>query len=452
MVSPPATGKTWFLRCFAQQLEKNQSHSVQALWVEVDDLLAKARNETADSTDDQLTEVSKEAWFQQFYQQIQAQCRHLSLNLTGRDISAKLELLVDAITSTCFNGKKIVLVIDNSDVLAQASWQEFERTILEPLLRKNKLYVAIALREDQRLSSFIIRRQQHLIFLGGLLNLGDKQIERLNEEFDPVAARVACLLKQVPAYDKTHPGINTFLFLYAQNNQECELSFEFLQHLLPALNPYMDPAVDELIVLLSQIAEYRNEWVIEELAEWLGVSNGEAWAQAQRLIDNYLVVNISYNRFKVADGIREFVRVALASTTAVILTTTVDNANQLKARASQLDEVKAGDVDVTNHQFDTAQLYLFGPSDAINNLTDDGKVEAVEIRENLRKHIEVAFNTEELEVLCFDIGLQFEDITPTNVPRPVIVVRLIKYCKRHGRYTDLLDKLRQERPNMDWPF
>jgi XTP/dITP diphosphohydrolase len=82
-----------------------------------------------------------------------------------------------------------------------------------------------------------------------------------------------------------------------------------------------------------------------------------------------------------------------------------------------------------------------------------GYAQANEVAQNrihLRQLILRYFNKSELRDLCFDIGLDPEDVLP-DATKKEQVRELILYCDRHTLMPDLLTTCRALRPNADWP-
>lgn len=69
-------------------------------------------------------------------------------------------------------------------------------------------------------------------------------------------------------------------------------------------------------------------------------------------------------------------------------------------------------------------------------------------REFLRKHIYERFNIEELKYLCFNLGLDFEDLPGQSTS--AIALSLVSHFERTGRLEELIQYLKKERPASDW--
>lgn len=458
--SPPATGKTWFLQHLKREFDRNGT--VKALWLEVDDL-------TEPHSDDAngrrtISATTKAQWFQNFLNQLTSQCpelNHVQFN-QDEDISERIEKLTKEICQTCFFGKQVVLIIDNGDLLSDPDWHQFERTVIEPFAREGLLRLIVAMREDQKIQTVPLSWSQQRLLLGDL-DSGQNQIAVLSQEFPQVVPQVNRLLGAIPAYKQNHPGLNTFLFLFAEKYPDTTPSIKFFRILLDALNLYPEEnLLDQLIDYLSEIADYANEWVIEELAAWQNVSNTEAWNRAQLLIDHHLVVNISHNRYKVADGIREFARASLELETAVSIEITSQDTpenieKQLEKDISTLMPNTATNILSTAVTADKVTISVEMPSEEANQLVTLHKEKKLDIqgvthitpkpaklRQLMAKHI----NLEELQIVTFDLDIEYENLAGATLN--IKIISLLKHCKRYGRLTDLLALLQQERPDVLW--
>lgn len=67
----------------------------------------------------------------------------------------------------------------------------------------------------------------------------------------------------------------------------------------------------------------------------------------------------------------------------------------------------------------------------------------------LRKLLVNSFDLEELRVLCFDMGVEYEDLAGKT--KTTKMQDLIQYLKRRGRLQQLIDAAAEERPNVNWP-
>jgi hypothetical protein len=70
-------------------------------------------------------------------------------------------------------------------------------------------------------------------------------------------------------------------------------------------------------------------------------------------------------------------------------------------------------------------------------------------RRALREGIIASYNLEELRTVCYDLGIDYEDLSGESKSNKVIA--LIEYMWRRGRLDALLDYCRRDRPLYAWP-
>ncbi|HEX6387059.1 MAG TPA: pentapeptide repeat-containing protein [Anaerolineae bacterium] len=76
-------------------------------------------------------------------------------------------------------------------------------------------------------------------------------------------------------------------------------------------------------------------------------------------------------------------------------------------------------------------------------------LESTRYLRELRRLLDEHFNLQELRLLCFDLGVDYEHL-PGDV-KLAKVNEMILYLARNGRLDDLLTLLREERPYVVWP-
>ena len=67
---------------------------------------------------------------------------------------------------------------------------------------------------------------------------------------------------------------------------------------------------------------------------------------------------------------------------------------------------------------------------------------------DLSNQIHTSFSLEELNRLCFDLGINHEDLEGSTLPAKA--QSLTEYCDRRGRLPDLVNALKLARPNVSW--
>jgi hypothetical protein len=70
-------------------------------------------------------------------------------------------------------------------------------------------------------------------------------------------------------------------------------------------------------------------------------------------------------------------------------------------------------------------------------------------RKQLRQNMTTAFNLEELRNICFDLEIEYENLS-NHTQRDAFVRELIAYTQRVGRLAELVEVLRAERPHLEW--
>jgi hypothetical protein len=66
------------------------------------------------------------------------------------------------------------------------------------------------------------------------------------------------------------------------------------------------------------------------------------------------------------------------------------------------------------------------------------------MRDKLVQH----FDKRELNILCFDLGLAYDDLPGET--RTELAQALVEYCHRHNRLPDLIVRCQSERPQIEW--
>lgn len=69
-------------------------------------------------------------------------------------------------------------------------------------------------------------------------------------------------------------------------------------------------------------------------------------------------------------------------------------------------------------------------------------------RRQLREKIAASFDVRELATLCFDMNIEYQNLPDEG--KEAKVIELIAYCERRGRISELTEKCREERPNIQW--
>ncbi len=70
-------------------------------------------------------------------------------------------------------------------------------------------------------------------------------------------------------------------------------------------------------------------------------------------------------------------------------------------------------------------------------------------RTRLRELMVRYFSKVELETLCFDLGIDKDNLP--NATKPELAQEIILYCERYGKLDKLLEICRKQRPHANWP-
>ncbi|MCI0399286.1 MAG: hypothetical protein L0332_29810 [Chloroflexi bacterium] len=464
----PATGKTWFLNRVREEFNEN---GVVCLWIDIRDLSLPPNPPMTGLR--RLNPERVNEWLRSFIAELQQTCGNIPTFDPAAETSVLIETIGNEIVYNCWPGKTICVFVDEGDLLLEADWRKFELAILDSFARQESLRFVIALRDKQLVRSIPLLFSETPLRLEilakdihGEAPQGRQQIEALTKASPGVAEKVERILARLTGYDLTHPGLNTFLCLLVEANPELDgpdvlRGSDYLEMALYSLNPLAPDSPQEMIALLVGIADFADEWVIEEVADWLGVSSTKAWQRAQPLIDNWLVVNITKNRYKIADGVREFVRAALDIRTRVALKTTEPIPEEhLIFTLSSAIGVEPGDIRrVPEVKPERWLVTLEMGAEAANLLMKmyrekDWQLSQLEIAvitlqpSELHYLMDRHFDRNELRVLVHSLRIDYDNLSGDT--KLLKIIELIKYCERHGRVDDLLRVCQQHKPSVSW--
>lgn len=77
-------------------------------------------------------------------------------------------------------------------------------------------------------------------------------------------------------------------------------------------------------------------------------------------------------------------------------------------------------------------------------------MDAKDLNSKLANLLSEHYDQNELVTLCFDLGVDHEEIAGQNSPKPLLVRQLIAFLIRRGRLQDLIYLLEQTRPLVEW--
>ncbi len=68
---------------------------------------------------------------------------------------------------------------------------------------------------------------------------------------------------------------------------------------------------------------------------------------------------------------------------------------------------------------------------------------------DLRKLIESYFSENDVKLICYDLGVEYEGLEGNT--KPIKVISLIEHLAHRGRLKELIALLKEERGQVDWP-
>ena len=310
VTSPPANGKTWFLTHFQLIL---QDDGQLVFKIDVRDFLTEGPLG--------MREIDTEAmkiWTVTFCAYLCNDCASAPSPNGNAEIAAVLNRLAGHISTECWPGQILYLFVDGCDEPSDTSWKIIEKQIIVPILAHLNWRLIIALRQSQRLHSLLLRQTEKPLVLLPLAlpqtekeHPGHVQLQKLTKQVDRLTPPLDDILAMLPDYNWIHPGLNHFLFLEAchnyTNHQKVAVQDGFLERGISALTPLSDTG--QILTWLKTISKLQEEWRIEELADTLGQSRVTTWQVIKDLQDHLLITNID-NRYRITDGVREFIYAA----------------------------------------------------------------------------------------------------------------------------------------------
>jgi hypothetical protein len=83
-------------------------------------------------------------------------------------------------------------------------------------------------------------------------------------------------------------------------------------------------------------------------------------------------------------------------------------------------------------------------------VSETGQAISLRYRQQLRENLMDSFSLEEVQSLCFDLGIEFDDLEGRRKTNKV--ESLLSYMERRDRIPDLVRVCSQKRPNVVWTF
>lgn len=314
ITSPPATGKSWLLNHSKEKILKDD----YSRWLDVRDFLALTTGPSIGSRT--MDAVRQAEWLAEFLAKEKEVCKGVPDYDAGVETAVLLERFATAVQQ-CHPKQKLYLLLEGGDEPDEGTWRIIERQILEPVARLHNWRFVVVLRQEQRLTSYMLRRDEHRLHLGTLPlpqipTKGKEQIEKLREtavDQHPHLPDTNTILSVLPGYPWSHPGINHFIFL--EIKASCHLprinwlAPDYRLRGLSAITQLPLQHVNGMYAYLQQIVNQLNpDWTPDDLMTHFNISMSATWARIEEMKAIWLVENVARNRFKITDGVREFVQ------------------------------------------------------------------------------------------------------------------------------------------------
>lgn len=311
LVAPPAMGKTWVLKRFSDEFQAQ--HPIFWLAISIQDYRSTQNNLKVDDLGDTLHQLVQSA------NQLQPTVRYDPLI----DVSLMAEMVAQDMGEQCSPEQRIFIVVDQVDQLRQEAWDLLETRLLQPLASHPRLHFLVALRNNQRLRSPILRRSEKRLDLEPLLFPTDgpeveEQIRRLAEVERISEVTKEIILDMIREYLTVYPGLNTYLFYHAHHNVVAgkhSLDEDFWQQ---ALQKLVDLSLDGsgkidqpgrcvLVKLLEVARQLEETWTIDLLGQTLSLPPSNAFQWLNELQDYWLVIyDRAQGNYRIIPGLYEF--------------------------------------------------------------------------------------------------------------------------------------------------
>lgn len=307
VIGLPGIGKSWLLEETLPQL--NNPDNRNTLWINVP----------------KPEEIS--TWLKALLLDISNEYPNVPAYDAATEVAVLLEHMAAVLCAEC-NGD-FYLVFDKGDELFrgdnQDDWREFERIVIEPLARLECIRFIIALHDQQRIQTWILRRSSESLALEGFKNSGAglNHIRRLLpyalNPLPEVTAERVCE-EYLPNYGWEHPGLNAYLICECLILEDNKLvpNFgqpDFLADVLEALLNNLPPDVPQTIDLLTQVAIHCQKnslpfWTPLNMQEICGLSNSDAWKKIDEWRTFQLIVEEEGGGFNIQESLCELVLAA----------------------------------------------------------------------------------------------------------------------------------------------
>ncbi len=318
VTSPPAQGKSWFLGYLWYVL---RNENVPVFFIDITQFLLSGPLGSRE-----IKQEAQQQWLSNFANSLREQCPETPSINEDSEIKSNLSILAKEVVIKCWPQQPIYLVVDGGDEPSYEAFKKIEKEILEPIMTAHQNWrLIVAVREQQRLISYFLRQTEERLILSTLSDFstsislqGREQLQLLHDNTLPPSPTVDEVVALLSDYSWSHPGLNTFLYEEARETMSASSVPRLRKQLIERgiCELIQAKTLEEVASLINQLRAIQPiksnpdvEWTLEDLVIFLNISRSEAWIIVQPLLKYHLILSVS-NRYKIADGVREFVKAA----------------------------------------------------------------------------------------------------------------------------------------------
>ncbi|MEK7326490.1 MAG: AAA family ATPase [Chloroflexota bacterium] len=292
--APPGYGKTWLLKEAERRLAQPGLFPLEA------------------NASDLTTPETIAKWLEAKIALAKKNCAEVRGFDATVALSQMIRALAEDLCERCYPAYTPIVIVDALDDALEAQARQLEKLLLEPFWSNNCVRILVAMRDDHRLYSAVLRGGERLFPLTTLSEEdATLQLQQRASDAELKTPVPDDLLGIIPPYDWRTPGINSFLSRCAAANREASqplLSADDLRACRRAvIGPQLDNYHDGYLVKLSQLDD---TWTEDTFAQQCNLTVSEAGDIAQKFFTLGIVTRPDRvpNRRKIVDGLRELMQ------------------------------------------------------------------------------------------------------------------------------------------------
>jgi len=327
LIAPPGSGKTWLLNYLMSAWGKQRF----VIWVDISTFISKKDTIIKEEMLD-LDAIS--IWLKRVCAEAKKYCKHFPEYDANLTFGRMIELIVETACQRCELAYLPLVLVDGYDDVSEEQALVVSDRILAPFVGDDCWRMIIARREERRLINFKLRNSEEtdkevLAKIKSLFSVtGADFVYEQFQRFIPAYHKNITVDKRIfeiwagafSQYTWNHPFINAYLFDQATSNSSTALSTltcaqlmdcfkATIQRRSPEAPKPIEKISDSAFDILRKIAcEAGESWTELDFEEQLGLKYPRK--ELEPLFESGIIVPAGngYSRYKVADGLREFLR------------------------------------------------------------------------------------------------------------------------------------------------